>query len=239
MSGSLSPILRKPLPESTIVSREGRYDDKVQSLQVQAYQQAAHCYEEILMHSPQSIPLYIRYADVMYTLGGVHLKTARQYYAAALKLSNGHDLRALYGISCTAAALAGQKVGQSGLQRTFLELGGRDLLKSVDQAVGKFFLLEKSCLHTIFRVSCRVPGCQSCTLDLVFVPRMEDRLWIRLFLRSCKCLQMPGKGTQEATHARRARLRRRMMSSAEMRESSFRNCTKGRMRHSCHLSKKC
>lgn len=74
------------------------------------------------MHTPQSIPLYNRYAEVMYTMGGVHLKTARQYYAAALKLSNGQDLRALYGTCCTAAALAGQKVGQADLQQSFLPI---------------------------------------------------------------------------------------------------------------------
>lgn len=78
-------------------------------LEVQAYPQAAHCYEEVLLHSPQSIPLYVRYADVLYTMGGSNLKTARQYYAAALKLSNGEDTRALYGICCTAAALSAQK----------------------------------------------------------------------------------------------------------------------------------
>jgi hypothetical protein len=82
------------------------------SEQVQAYPQAAHCYEEVLLHSPQSIPLYVRYADVLYTMGGSNLKTARQYYAAALKLSNGEDTRALYGICCTAAALSAQKVWQ-------------------------------------------------------------------------------------------------------------------------------
>lgn len=83
---------------------------RLHNLQVQAYQQAAHCYEEVLLHSPQNIAIYVRYADVLYTMGGVHLKTARQYYAAALKLSNGEDLRALYGVCCTAATLSGQKV---------------------------------------------------------------------------------------------------------------------------------
>ena len=85
-------------------------DETLADLQVQAYQQAAHCYEELLLHSPQSIALYVRYAEVLYTMGGSHLRTARQYYAAALKLSDGEDLRALYGICCTSAAIAVQKV---------------------------------------------------------------------------------------------------------------------------------
>jgi len=78
-------------------------------LEVQAYPQAAHCYEEVLLHSPQSIAMYVRFADVLYTMGGSNLKTARQYYAAALKLSQGEDTRALYGVCCTAAALSAQK----------------------------------------------------------------------------------------------------------------------------------
>ena len=79
-------------------------------LQAQMYPQAAHCYEELLMHMPQNVPLYVQYADVLYTMGGSNIKTARQYYAAALKLSNGENTRALYGVCCTAAAGASQKV---------------------------------------------------------------------------------------------------------------------------------
>lgn len=78
--------------------------------QAQLYGQAAFCYEELLLHSPQSVPLHIQYADVLYTIGGPQLRTARQHYAAAAKLSGGDSLRALYGLTCTAAALAGQKV---------------------------------------------------------------------------------------------------------------------------------
>ena len=75
-------------------------------LQAQLYAQSAFCYEEVILHQPQNAPVYVQYADVLYTLGGSYIKTARQYYAAALKLSNGENMRALYGITCTAAALA-------------------------------------------------------------------------------------------------------------------------------------
>lgn len=78
--------------------------------QAQLYAQAAHCYEELLLHSPQSVPLHVQYADVLYTMGGGNVRTARRHYAAAVKLSGGENLRALYGICCTAAALVGQKV---------------------------------------------------------------------------------------------------------------------------------
>ena len=83
---------------------------KLRDQQAQLYPQAAHCYEELLLHTPQSAPLHVQYADVLYTMGGGHLRMARQHYAAAVKLSNGESLRSLYGICCTAAALAGQKV---------------------------------------------------------------------------------------------------------------------------------
>ena len=46
-------------------------------MQVQMYPQAAHCYEELLMHMPHSIPLYVQYADIMYTMGGSNFRTAR------------------------------------------------------------------------------------------------------------------------------------------------------------------
>ena len=47
-------------------------------MQVQMYPQAAHCYEELLMHMPHSIPLYVQYADIMYTMGGSNFRTARR-----------------------------------------------------------------------------------------------------------------------------------------------------------------
>ena len=158
-------------------------------MQVQAYQQAAHCYEEVLLHSPQSIPVYIRYAEIMYTLGGVHLKTARQYYAAALKLSNGEDLRALYGICCTAAALSGQKVGHLtssnkrdssvGKQNLDLDIGhsitflmttsasyeGSQALLNLALRLADGLLHSVHCLQADLR-SCGGPECQS--VDLKF-----------------------------------------------------------------------
>ncbi len=81
------------------------------ALQGGLYVQAAHCYEELLLHSPSHIPFYVQYADIMYTLGSHYLKTARQYYAAAIEMSQGSNLRALYGLTACAAQMSGQKVG--------------------------------------------------------------------------------------------------------------------------------
>ncbi len=64
-----------------------------------------------MLHTPGRLSLHLTYADVLYTLGGPHLKEARQYYASALQLSGGKNLRALYGAAAATAALAAaQKV---------------------------------------------------------------------------------------------------------------------------------
>eukprot|EP00891_Asterochloris_glomerata_P006134 jgi/Astpho2/6134/e_gw1.00084.99.1_t len=70
------------------------------------YVQAAHCYEELLLHSPSHIPFYVQYADIMYTLGSHYMKTARQYYTAAIEMSQGSNLRALYGLTACAAQMS-------------------------------------------------------------------------------------------------------------------------------------
>ncbi|KAL6519613.1 hypothetical protein OROMI_032889, partial [Orobanche minor] len=63
------------------------------------YKQAAYCYEELILSQP-TIPLYhLAYADVLYTLGGLeNLNAAKKYYAAAIDLTCGKNVRALFGI---------------------------------------------------------------------------------------------------------------------------------------------
>lgn len=34
------------------------------------YRQAAFCYEELLLHTPNNSSYHVRYADVLYTIGG-------------------------------------------------------------------------------------------------------------------------------------------------------------------------
>lgn len=91
-------------------------------MQASLYQQAAHCYEELLLHTPSCIAYYVQYADVMYTLGGTHAsghraeavasdyRTAQSYYAAAVHMSKGNNLRALYGLCAATSQVAGLKV---------------------------------------------------------------------------------------------------------------------------------
>lgn len=88
------------------------------------YSQAAHCYEELILHQPHHIPYYVQYADVLYTIGGSNghnYRTARAYYAAAVQLSGGKNVRALYGLTACAAQLGGIKVGGYMLVATSLQ----------------------------------------------------------------------------------------------------------------------
>ena len=48
----------------------------------------------------------LQYADVLYTIGGAaNYRAAHSYYAAAIDLSEGENVRALYGLCATAAQL--------------------------------------------------------------------------------------------------------------------------------------
>lgn len=90
-------------------------------LEASLYQQAAHCYEELLLHAPSNIAYYVQYADIMYTVGGTHAanhradvvasdyRTAQSYYAAAVRMSEGHNTRALYGLCASTSQLSGLK----------------------------------------------------------------------------------------------------------------------------------
>ena len=58
----------------------------------------------------------------MYTIGGTHAaghrvdviandyRTAQSYYAAAVRMSEGHNIRALYGLCASTSQLSGLKV---------------------------------------------------------------------------------------------------------------------------------
>ncbi len=72
---------------------------------------------------PSNIAYYVQYADIMYTVGGTHAanhradviasdyRTAQSYYAAAVRMSEGHNTRALYGLCASTSQLSGLKVG--------------------------------------------------------------------------------------------------------------------------------
>jgi len=76
-------------------------------LKVQDYAKAAHTMEELVITHPHHHLYQQRYAEVLYTMGGLdNIETARSYYANAVKLSNQTNMRALYGLMICANTLA-------------------------------------------------------------------------------------------------------------------------------------
>jgi len=76
-------------------------------LKVQDYAKAAHTMEELVVTHPHHHLYQQRYADILYTMGGLdNVEIARAYYANAVKLSNQTNMRALYGLMLTANTLA-------------------------------------------------------------------------------------------------------------------------------------
>ena len=64
-----------------------------------ALRQAAFCLEEAILLAPGSPAAHLRYADLLYSLGGrEQCRTARAYYSKALQLSGGRCTRAVVGL---------------------------------------------------------------------------------------------------------------------------------------------
>ncbi|KAH7442197.1 hypothetical protein KP509_03G076300 [Ceratopteris richardii] len=80
---------------------------------LQKYSQAAFCYEELILMETANATWHLMYAEVQYTLGGLeNLRIARKYYASAIKLSAGKNLRSLYGL-CMCSAVLSQTKGRA------------------------------------------------------------------------------------------------------------------------------
>jgi tetratricopeptide (TPR) repeat protein len=74
---------------------------------MQLYENAAYCYEELILASPNNYHIYVRYAELLYTMGGAdNLELAKKYYSYALELSQDNNVRALYGLLLTLKELA-------------------------------------------------------------------------------------------------------------------------------------
>lgn len=110
------------------------------------YKQAAFCYEELLLLLPGHVNYHVRYADVLFTLGGPSsVKAARAYYAKAVQLSNGLSLRALYGLCACAAELGDKDAKGSSPAAAELGIAAADALQRVyqEQAPDKLPLVRK------------------------------------------------------------------------------------------------
>ncbi len=63
------------------------------------YSQAAFCYEELVLANPLSHVHFLRYAEILYTMGGLeNFKLARKYFAHSLELNDVNNTRALWGL---------------------------------------------------------------------------------------------------------------------------------------------
>lgn len=63
------------------------------------YTQAAYCFEELILAHPLSHALHTKYAEVLYTMGGIeNFRLARKYFAHALELNDSTNTRALWGL---------------------------------------------------------------------------------------------------------------------------------------------
>lgn len=70
------------------------------------YKQALFCFEELVLSQPGNALYHLRYAELLYTIGGLeNYRAARKYYSAAVDLSGGKNIRALYGVVLCGAAI--------------------------------------------------------------------------------------------------------------------------------------
>eukprot|EP00195_Chlamydomonas_chlamydogama_P009581 CAMPEP_0202894790 /NCGR_PEP_ID=MMETSP1392-20130828/4111_1 /ASSEMBLY_ACC=CAM_ASM_000868 /TAXON_ID=225041 /ORGANISM="Chlamydomonas chlamydogama, Strain SAG 11-48b" /LENGTH=304 /DNA_ID=CAMNT_0049579581 /DNA_START=42 /DNA_END=956 /DNA_ORIENTATION=- len=92
-------------------------------LELLMYRQALFCYEELLMFLPTHPHYLIRYADVLYTMGGSsNYRMARAYYAKAVESSGGRSVRALWGILACCANITEKVALQDSRTRAQIDL---------------------------------------------------------------------------------------------------------------------
>ena len=72
----------------------------------QEFSKAAFCLEELIMSNPHNHLFYQKYAEILYTIGGVdNIEKSRSNFAQALRLDK-NNMRALYGFFMAASNLA-------------------------------------------------------------------------------------------------------------------------------------
>ena len=68
--------------------------------------------EELILYSPYNYLNHLKYADVLYTIGGLeNFKAARKYYSLSLELNMNENLPGLYGLWLSCVAVASCKGG--------------------------------------------------------------------------------------------------------------------------------
>jgi len=78
------------------------------------HEQAIFCFEECICSAPSNYHHHRRVAEQLYALGGFdNLRRASTYYAAAIDMSTGADVRALYGCILTRNQLVKSHAGST------------------------------------------------------------------------------------------------------------------------------
>eukprot|EP01104_Vermistella_antarctica_P002646 TRINITY_DN12861_c0_g1_i1.p1 TRINITY_DN12861_c0_g1~~TRINITY_DN12861_c0_g1_i1.p1 ORF type:complete len:302 (-),score=33.84 TRINITY_DN12861_c0_g1_i1:29-934(-) len=76
-------------------------------MRVGKYTQAQFCVEELILAQPENFAYHTRYAELVYTQGGVsNYQIARSYYSKSLQLNSKNNMRALYGLCNCCVALS-------------------------------------------------------------------------------------------------------------------------------------
>jgi len=108
-------------------------------LELNLYKNAAFCYEELILSSPQNYHLYTRYGEILYTIGGYEsLKLARKNFAYSLELQDTSNLRALYGLVMSTIAISNTKQGKQDKENSeILDWAHDKLIKSYQNSGSK------------------------------------------------------------------------------------------------------
>jgi tetratricopeptide (TPR) repeat protein len=90
---------------------------------------AKFCLEELLLLNPDNYLYHLKYAEVVYTLGGkANVTLARQYYAQSLELKPHDNLRAQYGLIMCVRANGSKKLAEE-----LHKWGGQEILRTYAQ----------------------------------------------------------------------------------------------------------
>lgn len=77
------------------------------------FQHAAFCMEELILLQPQNYHLYVKYGEVLYSVGGLdNYLLARKQFSFALELSNQNNLRSWWGLIITSNAITHHRSAQ-------------------------------------------------------------------------------------------------------------------------------
>lgn len=93
-----------------------------------SYSEAIFCLEEVLMHQPADIATQILLADCMYASGSQEqVALAKKYYASVVEMTDGNNIKSLYGICLCTAKMHHMKCKES--EETLSKLAGETLLR--------------------------------------------------------------------------------------------------------------